>query len=119
MDKTQAIRIATAYNKWRRGGEDIEMLTPFDIGIALDVLIEAASQKNTIAEAIRAKATSFPLTYLGDVECYIVEGFFGPYGGASARHVYDFATFLHSTDDDLERTTARTFLLFVAEAIES
>lgn len=104
MDKEEALKVAKEFNKWRRGA-NTEMLNPEVIGIALDVLIEAASQKNAIAEAIRATATSFPLAYLGDVECKVVGAFLG---GRECRNGLV-----------MNHAVSRTFLLFVAEAIES
>lgn len=40
MTTTDAINLLRAYNKWRRGAEDIEQPHPTEIGVALDTVLD-------------------------------------------------------------------------------
>jgi hypothetical protein len=99
MTKTEARKIATAMNAWRRDGiGNVPMpCTPEEFGLAIDVLI----QPNTIAENIRNAAINWP-EFLGCVECHVLMAFAQPMESPYSR---DF--------------THRVYMLFVAEALES
>lgn len=98
MTKQEAHKIATEMNKWRRADTIYSMpFTPAEFGIALDVL----TQPSTIAENIRNAAINWP-QFLGDVESEIIYAF---------CKTMDWPKF--------DSVDGRTFMLFVAEALES
>lgn len=99
MTKQEARKIATAMNAWRRDLDCIMSMphTATEFGLAIDLL----TQPSTIAENIRNAAINWP-QFLGGVECHILYAF------ASVFELSDF----ESIED-------RTFMLFVAEALES
>jgi hypothetical protein len=123
MTNTEARQILIDYNAWRRG--DGEMLKPKDIGIAIDAAIVALGDsddltiayqsgyfdgkrsKSSIAQAIRDAAIDDAKT-LGYVEMSILDYAFNKTGEG----------FLHMKESE-NKTKARTFMLLVAEALES
>lgn len=72
---------------------------------------EGKRSKSSIAQAIRDAAVNWPPRFLGDVECQIVDSFASTYEHARWRP--------NSVMFERSITTARTFLLLVAEALES
>ena len=44
METHEVIKVLTAYNKWRRGEEDVFSVSAFDIGEAIDFAIELLSK---------------------------------------------------------------------------
>lgn len=98
MTKQEARKIATAMNLWRRGESgSLVMPRQNEFGIAIDV----PTQPSTIADNIRNSAINWP-HFAGDVECHILYAF------ASVFELSDF-----------QAIQDRTFMLFVAEALES
>jgi hypothetical protein len=73
-----------------------------EIGMMMDAWLEANQKQNSIAQAIRDAAVNWP-HFLGDVENGILDAFF------ASRDYWKGAT-------DVQK---RTFMLLVAEALES
>jgi hypothetical protein len=128
MTNTEARQILIHYNAWRKC--ELPKRPPAkDIGIAIDAAIAALCapddlalvymkgyfdgkrSKSSIAQTIRDAAVNWPPRFLGDVECQIIDAFGGTYENAIWRP--NSVLFGESV------TRARTFMLLVAEALES
>jgi hypothetical protein len=118
MNIKQAKKLVVHYQKWRRGG-DGDMPDPKQIGIAIDVLLAAPEkQYGDIATELREAAINWP-AFLSDTAGDIVACFC-----FSDRRYYS-GDYWHQTYAVIHRglvhprrhIMARTFLLFVAEAI--
>lgn len=96
MTRQEAREILKGHNKWRRGG-DSELERPVIIGKAIDTL----TAPNEIAQSIR-EAALFGIGFLD---------------GLGYHMVYAFASVAETSD--LQSMQDRTFMLFVAEALES
>lgn len=94
MTKQEAREILNRHNKWRRGGKTC--LDPVTVGLAIDTL----TAPNEIAQSIREAAIKND--YLSSVASHIVYAFAGPFEATQF--------------DTIQR---KTFMLFVAEALES
>jgi hypothetical protein len=128
MTNSEARQILIDYNAWRRGANEKFPVNPPNIGAAIDAAIVALGNykkgsdyqsgyfdgqrsKSSIAQAIRDAAVNWPPRFLGDVECQIIDAFTGTYEHARWRP--NSVMFAESV------TQARTFMLLVAEALES
>lgn len=110
MTNNEARDILMHHNRWRRGA-GIDMQHPQAIGIAIDTICEPPS----IAQSIRDAAINWP-QYLGDVECGIVESFYDRHYGQGACSI--LAALGHPSCPQYLQNKYRTFMLFVAEALE-
>ena len=93
--KHEAREILKSHNKWRRGGKTC--LDPVAVGLAIDTL----TAPNEIAQSIR-EAALFGISFLD---------------GTGYHMVYAFVSLTETSC--LESMQDRTFMLFVAEALES
>jgi hypothetical protein len=107
------------------------------IGTAIDVAIDALSDsenlystiayqsgysagkrsKLSMAQAIRNAAVNWP-KYLGDVECAILHSFCGEWAYSGSGY-NTMRAYLSGMYGDEGKIKARTFMLLVAEALES
>ena len=92
--KHEAREILKSHNKWRRGGKTC--LDPVAVGLAIDTL----TAPNEIAQSIREAA--FTYNYLSAVASHVVYAFAGPLEPIQLNDIQ-----------------SGTFMLFVAEALES
>ncbi len=132
MTNSEARQILIDYNAWRMGGAKVPFFIKVDkakVDKAIDAAIVALGDykkgvdyqtgyfdgkrsKSSIAQAIRSAAVNWP-QFLGDVESQIMEAF--------CKHSFEHSEF----SDDLffgatnKKYDARTFMLLVAEALES
>lgn len=104
--RRQVASVLEAFNRWRRG-ED-EMPNPRDLGRAIDsaVAMLRAVPDRSIANSIRASALSWPPEFLGDVECTILHTAF--------LELPDYTLWLK----DITGVQGRVFMLLVAHALE-
>lgn len=108
--KNRSKKILRSHNKWRRGDSDLQMESPEILGQAIDAL----TAPNEMAQEIRDAAMHWP-SFIGDVECGIIDNF------ATYQQIYghDWRNDLAGWNGEIGKTQALTFLLFVAEALES
>jgi hypothetical protein len=88
-----------------------------ETGLMMDAWLEENQKQNTIAQNIRNAAINWP-KFLGDVECGILHAFFGDWAG-SCSESSSIRACLSGTYGTEEKMKARTFMLLVAEALES
>jgi hypothetical protein len=107
MTNDEAKKLLIAYNEYRRGNTD-DFPKPKDIGIAIETAIQSLDKKpNQYAANIRDAAINWP-KYLGVVECGMLDFAFN----------CSVDGFMHWKLRE-NQTIARTFMLLVAEALES
>jgi hypothetical protein len=127
MKNSEARQILIDYNAWRQN-KGTRLLNLKKVTPAIDAAIVALGDykkgsdyqcgyfdgkrsKSSIAQAIRDAAVNWPPQHLGNVECQIIDAFTSTYEHARWRP--NSVMFAESV------TKARTFMLLVAEALES
>lgn len=112
MTQHEARELLKQYNLWRRG--DCDGLKYYPSAIEIGKAIDTITQPNEIADSIRKAAIDWP-QFLGDVECSVIAAFVDDY----PHKVSLLSAFSHPRCSESLMLTGRTFLLFVAEALES
>lgn len=109
LTKSEAKEILRRHNNWRRG-DDSEMESPAILGQAIDAL----TAPNEIAQEIRYAAMNWP-SFINNLECDILDAF------ATYPHIYghNWRNDLQGWNGKIAKIQALTFILLVAEALES
>jgi hypothetical protein len=137
MTNAEARQILIDYNSWRQNKGacllDLKKITPaieaaivalsdsenFDLTIAYECgYFKGKRSKSAIAQAIRHAAVNWP-QYLGDVECGVIDLFVCKTRVAQYVGGHTVPIYINEKDWRMGCMTARTFMLLVAEALES